>query len=414
MLGSMIPAPDIVAATNDSGDDTASRYRYQWTYAAITCCMLLDDTCDAIEVFCEYYEDVLIKHTDGTLSGLQVKTRASDQPAWTTRDSGLSSSCVRFAELELRSPGQFRAFRFLTNHPLHAGGNGQDIRYVLRTIRTTASASDLPRAVATFLDHVARGVGCSAEVAITALSKTDAIDDLPKLPDIEARLVDTLTAVWPRAAECSHASVVRVARSIATECGRASSLAHQNVLPAYLPATSNPETAELAARLKGKRIDRLRLLELLERGLNEAAPLDGNPESCIEPGAGKRDLLLRKLDAGGFSAVSCNSASDLRDKADYLGIVWTKKHGRELGLQRYGHVLSLVLSDAARAFETSRNDKHPFGVNMLSELRSRFQQRRKEGSQLYDCSDEHLEGFAFSLTAQCKVQWSLDGTWEAQ
>jgi hypothetical protein len=35
---------------------------------------------------------------------------------------------------------------------------------------------------------------------------------------------------------------------------------------------------------------------------------------------GSTDLLYKKLDAGGFSAVSRNSAEDLRDKADYLGI----------------------------------------------------------------------------------------------
>mgnify|MGYP000891921767 CR=1 FL=1 len=113
--------------------------------------------------------------------------------------------------------------------------HAQDIRYVLQTIKTTASVSNLPRAVADFLDHVVKGAGCTAEVAIAALSRTDAIDDLPKLPDVEARLVDTLTAVWPRAADCSHASVVRVARSIATECGRARLLKKNfNMTPANL------------------------------------------------------------------------------------------------------------------------------------------------------------------------------------
>jgi hypothetical protein len=70
-----VPAPDTVPATGDPGDDTANRYRYQWTYAAIVCCMLLDDTLDVTEVFCEHHEDVLSKHTDGTFSGLQIKTR---------------------------------------------------------------------------------------------------------------------------------------------------------------------------------------------------------------------------------------------------------------------------------------------------------------------------------------------------
>lgn len=409
-----VPSPDTVPATGDPGDDTARRYRYQWTYAAIVCCMLLDEAEDVIEVFCEHHEDVLIKHIDGTFSGLQIKTRDSDQGVWKASDDAARGSCVRFAKIEAAFPGRFRAFRFLTNHPLYAAGNGKDLCYVLHTIRAVASETKLSRPVARFLTHIASEAGCTTEVAIAALAKTSASDDLPKLPDIEMRLVTALTGVWTRAADCSHASVVRAARSLVSECGRASSLAHQDVLPAYLPATGDPPGKELAARLEGKRIAQARVLNVLDFGLNETAPLDGEPESCVEPGTGATDLLLRKLHAGGFSAVSRNSAKDLRDKADYLGIVWTKKHGRTSGLQRYGHVRSLVLSDAARAYEARRNAGHPFGLQMLSELRSRFQHRRTEGSQLYECSNEHLEGFAYSLTSECKVQWSLDRPWEAE
>lgn len=411
MADGIVPAPDAVLATGDPGDDTARRYHYQWRYAAIVCCMLLDDTEDVAEVFCEQHEDVLVKHTDATFTGLQVKTRSSDQEVWKTGDPAVRSSCARFAKLEADFPGRFRAFRFLTNHPLHAAKNGQDLCYVLATIRASTAVAGLPVPVWTFLSRVAREAGCSNEVAFVALSKTEARDDLPRLPDIEARLVATLTSVWTRAAECSHLSVVRAARALVDECGRASSLAHEDTLPAYLPVVATPGETELAARLLGKRIDKARVLGVLDQGLNTTATLDGDPESCVAPGTGTTGLLLKKLDAGGFSAVSRNSAEDLRDKADYLGIVWTKKHGRTLGLQRYGHVRSLVLSDAGRAFESTQREGQPFGLQMLSELRTRFQQRRQDGSQLYDCSNEHLEGFAYSLTSECKVQWSL-GSWE--
>ncbi len=83
---------------------------------------------------------------------------------------------------------------------------------------------------------------------------------------------------------------------------------------------------ELSARLAGKRMTSTRVAAILEHGLNETAPLAGDPDFYLEPGMGTTTLLRRKLDAGGFSAVSRNSAEDLRDKADYLGIVWTKKH----------------------------------------------------------------------------------------
>ena len=404
--------PDAVPAAGDPGDDTARRYRYQWSYAAIVSCMLLDDTEDIEEVFCEHHEDILLKHRDCTFTGLQVKTRRSDQEVWRANDAAVRDSCVRFVKLEAAFPGCFRTFRFLTNHPLFAARNGRDLRYVLSTIRAAAVLGDLPRPMGAFLSRVARLAGCSDDVAFVALTKTEARDDLPRLPDVQLRLVSALTDVWARAAECSYTRVARAARTLVLECERASTLEHEDVLPAYIAAAARPDDTELAARLAGKRVGRERVLAVLDRGLNEAIPLLGDPALCSAPGSGNRDLLLRKLDAGGFSAVSCNSAEDLRDKADYLGIVWTTKHGTPSGLQRYGHVRSLVLSDAAGAFEVARVEGQPFGLQMLSELRSRFRGRHLDGSLLYDCSNEHLEGFAYSLTSECKVQWSLDRPWE--
>jgi hypothetical protein len=142
--------------------------------------------------------------------------------------------------------------------------------------------------------------------------------------------------------------------------------------------------------------------------------LESTVDSHTPLGAGTSDLLLRKLDAGGFSAVSRNSAIDLRDKADYLGLVWLQKYGQAKGLARYGHVRSITLSDAARAFELAKNCPPPFGLQMLAAFRSRIKDRRSEGAQLYDCSNEHLEGVAYSLTSQCAVEWSLDKPWEAK
>lgn len=407
-----IPTPTDVMPQSDPGDDTARRYRYQWTYAGIVCCMILDDTEDAQEVFCEHHEDILVKHNDNSFTGIQVKTRASDQPVWKTTDDDVIRACQRFVKLEVDFPGQFRAFLFRTNHPLHSAKNGQDLCHVLESVKKAAAKADLPNYILRFISKIARLVGCSDEVAFTALSKADARSDLPKLADIEMRLVDALTSVWPHASDGSYTSVRRAGRALVEECGRASSLAHEETLPAYLSVMSRPTSVELTARLAGKRIDSVRLNSILDQGFNEKASLVGQPELLTEPGVGTTDLLCKKLDAGGFSAVSVNSAKDLRDKADYLGLVWTKKFGRKKGLERYGHVRSLILRDGADAYENTKHMGDPFGLKMRAELRHSFRERRSDGSELFDASDEHLEGFSYSLTSECKLYWSTARPWE--
>jgi hypothetical protein len=225
-------------------------------------------------------------------------------------------------ELEASFPNQFRAFKFLTNHPLFSAGNGKDLCHVLATIRAAAAKVSLPENILRFLSKVGKDAGCSDDVAFVALSKTYASDDLPRRSDIETRLWKDLSNTWKGAEEYSCASVMRAALALANECGRASSL---------------PAGTELAARLAGKRFDQARILDILNQGLNETALLEGNPESWSE--LGTSGLLMKKLDAGGLSVVSC--------KAEYLGIGWTKKYGSTSGFKRYDHILSLVLNDSA-------------------------------------------------------------------
>ena len=78
----------------------------------------------------------------------------------------------------------------------------------------------------------------------------------------------------------------------------------------------------------------------------------------------------------------------------------------------------MTRTDALRMIKRRANaadmpaSSHTFGPEMREDLRRRYQQRRSQGEQLFDCTDEHLEGIAYSLTSQCKVQWSIDRPWE--
>jgi hypothetical protein len=412
MTDPVMGSPEDTVARGDPGDETANRYRYQWIWAAIVCCMLLDDTQDAEEVFCEHHEDVLIKHKDGSFTGHQVKTRSEDQPLWRVNDQAVFTACVRFARLESEYPGRFRHFYFLTNHLLHSAGNGQDLPHVLRLITNAATVADLSSNITSWIRRVARNAEVTDEVAFVAMSKTRAKADLPKLRDAVMRLIDTIVQCWAPATECSHESVKRAAYALIDECSRASSLDQEQLLPAYMVTAADGD-ADVAGRIDGKRMTLRRVQSTLEQGRDCTATLAGDPDLYVEPGGGSIELLRKKLDAGGFSVVSRNSAEDLRNRAEYLGIGWIKKHGPDEGLKRYDHVCALVLNDAARALEVTPREADDFGPRMREGLRRRFRERRTDGSQLYDCTDDHLEGIAFSLTAQCKVVWSHGKSWEA-
>lgn len=413
MPNTPVPAPDNLPALGDPGDETANRFRFQWAWAAIVCCMVLDETLDVEEVFCEHHEDVLIRHQDGTFTGHQVKTRGNDQPLWKAEDQAVLSACSRFSQLESEFPGKFRHYCFLSNHPLHSSGNGKDLGYILELIKEAASITDLPDGIARWVKRIAREARVSETIAFSALSITVVDANLPKLRDTLMRLIDTIAQCWSSATDCSHDALKRAAKSLIEECCNASSLNHYQLLPAYLLTAIDPD-GDMRSRIEGKRMTRERINRVLEIGRDSAATLDGDPNLWVRPGEGSPELLRKKLQAGGFSSVAMTSAEDLRNKADYLGLTWIQKYGRDTGLGRYNHIRSLVLSDAGRAFDASQIETDGFGPIMREDLRSRLHQRTEDRCQIFDCTVDHLEGIAFTLTAQCKITWSHARPWELQ
>ena len=404
------PSPDKVQATGDPGDETARRYVYQWTYAAILCVALLDDAMDIVAVFCEHHEDVLLKHADGSFTGYQVKTRVADADPWSANDEAIIKTCARFANLESQFPGRFREFILATNHIFVTNRNTKTcLPYLLDLARSADDVDSSLPILGRYLNKVAQRVGCSRAVALAALKKTRCDSTPPKLDDISIRLIGTLTHCWPRSAECSYDAVKAATRALIAACQDASALGHSQVLPGYFAISRDSVEAELQRRIDGKRLDRGRIKRILDGALDGPGVLEGPIDDVPEPGSSSRSLLTRKLDAGGFSALSIASAIDLRNKADYQGIQWINRFGKRDGLRRYDHIRSVVLCDCADAYEKTRTHEEQFGRAMLNSLRHQFTERRVTGgTPLYDSLNEHLEGFAYVLTGECKVWWSRE------
>ena len=411
VVGPASPSPEYSLTTNDGGDETASRYRFQYICAATLCCALFDETEDVQEIYCEHHEDILTKHTDGTFSGYQVKTRDTNQPAWRTSDPGIWHAIQKFVRLEAEYSANFRSFHVLTNHFFYAANAATSLPYVFEQIRKVDTVDQLPSPIKNLLRQLVTATETSENVAFRALRKATASCELPKLRDAMTRLIQTLAECWEDASECTHDVIQKAAQGLVDECARASALDHSQLLRAYAPAVVH-STPDPQARIDGKRMSVERVQRALRNGMTSTAPLVGPPKRELNLGEGRTDLLRTKLDAGGFSIVSCNSAEDLRTKADYLAIASVNRLGQTVGLRRYEHMRSLVLSDASRALEQVRREDARFGPAMREALRGRFRERRAHAESLYDYSDEHMEGVAYSLTAQCEVQWSVDRPWE--
>jgi hypothetical protein len=400
--------------SNDIGDEITNRFRYQWFISAITCCMLLDQSEDIQEVFCEHHEDILIKHLNGLFTGIQIKTRESDQPLWKASDESVINAFTKFVSLDNKYKNQFQSFIFITNHPLHSLLNGQNISFLLCKIRNTLDFASLDSIAKTFVKKISKKTLISEEHTFFSLKKVSISHDFPKLRDASLRLIETIVSVWDKANGVSYDGIKRASSNLIDACFRASSLASQDLLPAYLPISSIGVKKEIKERITGKLFNKQRVYDILLQGLDETIPLSCDPMFLEDIRTDNTELLRKKLSAGGFSAVSTIYAEDLRDTADYAGMRLIQKYGYKHGLEKYHELRLKVQGDAAKQFEKNKKDNELFGLNMLLSLRDNIKNRFASGEQFYGFSIEHLEGLAYSLTSQCKIMWSIDRPWEVE
>lgn len=406
---SQVPTPINVQAADDPGDDTARRFAFQWTYAAIQACSIFDDSMDVLEVFCEHHEDVLLKHGDGTFTGVQVKTRETGGNPWTATEESIFGACCRFVCLENLFPGRFRCFIVATNHTfLSNKTTGTCLPHLLDLAQRAADETSADPTLKRHLKKLNKKTGHPESVCLATLKKCKCDHSLPKLDHVKQELANTLSESWEGAADAALPALIRAADGLTAECQRASSLDHAQTLPRYVSASVTAADAAIEATINGKRLNRERVERVLRDALAATSlltsPTPPRPEGAV-PGRTKLDV---KLNAGGFSTVSITAAKELRDKADYKSLEWMSRLGENEGLKRHEHIRTVVLRDCADAFELTKAQNGQFGLAMRSALRARFLERRAQpqGTTLFDCLDEHLEGHAYSLTKECKVWWS--------
>ena len=85
---------------NDPGDEVASRFDYQYTYAAIRAAGLVAGAGLYTEVICENHEDFLLKTEAGTYVGTQIKTRKITLPPFKATENQVISALAKFCRLD--------------------------------------------------------------------------------------------------------------------------------------------------------------------------------------------------------------------------------------------------------------------------------------------------------------------------
>ena len=401
-------SPAEIAAQGDPGDETARRYFYQWSYTAVLACELLDADGQIIEIYCEHHDDILARRRDNKYHAIQVKTRQLGSELWKSGDDEMTGALVRFAKLEHEYPNQFWRYTIATNHQFfEVRDNGSNLPYLLRLAVALADGGEPDGCLANFIKKLTKASTCDQVVVLKMLKKASCDHRLPKLDGILRELCDSIRVCCPDGADASYGTLAAVAEAVTAEVSRAASLQHGQSIPLYLSLRWDAADAAVSLLIAGKRLTRERLQAVLTGAFGNGellAPAD--PSSPRPPSSGDT-RLRKKLDAGGLSAMTVDAARDCFSAAFKQQREWAAKYGEKRALERYHHISTIMRAEAAQAYEETVTDAGQFGREMLKALRERLRQRRQNGSaELMGCVDEHLLGYAYMLTDDCKVWWS--------
>lgn len=391
--------PDEIACTNDPGDETQRRFRYQAAYAAIKCLSLLDDSSLIDCIYCEHHEDILVKHKDNSFIGLQVKTRASGQP-FQANDEQVYKSIKKFVEHEIQFPRSFLHYVLVANCGFwKANKTDKNLNYILE-LANNCHINDLDKLdinLTKFIKTIDQEMGNTCHdisaIIIKTLQKTK-LEVSPGLADIDAKLVDLISRVPKiKERELRYDQLNKITHELINKCLNAASLVENSPTEAYYILKPNPEDEKTKMIIQGKKIAINTILELVDEfSLNDQYLLRSSNCLPLKELPRGTTVMEKKMAAGGISLNNIELMKDNKISAEYGLIQLSKKLGKKKADQRYQHLITVVNNVCQEVHDLSYQDKELFGKKMLTQIRERLQIRYdKEKSELFGFRYEHCD-----------------------
>jgi len=167
-------SPDSVLDGNDPGDDVGSRFRYQYSHAAVNAVRILTEPETVECIICENHEDFLVKLIGGKFVAVQIKTRNLDLPRLKCSDPVVLKSLAKFCVLDSTFPDQFDSFDLTTNHTFWDDKDDQsNLVWLLNDLKAKPSVKGLkqtnPKRIA--VERIAEQAGLSLDEVVATLCR---------------------------------------------------------------------------------------------------------------------------------------------------------------------------------------------------------------------------------------------------
>lgn len=401
------PDPAEILATNDPGDDVLRRFRYQLTYAGILCVTMVDSD-DLEEIFCEHHEDVLVRHSDQTYSGIQIKTKDINLPPFNIDDESILKSIKRFILLELQFPNKFRAFSIVSNHGFDKSKPATCIRTLIEHCKNGEKVEILKLRSKTkkFIKDLCSLTECSEDFAIAVIGKIR-LKSFATLQHIYINLRNHLKNC-KLLKGTTESKIQEVSDLLILKCLNASSLvmSDESILFKYITGEKKIEDI-VQNTIRDKAITKIDFQQWLSQQKDLPGTLllkDRNKPS--DDTTGYRILEI-KMDAGGIDSENITAVKDFKYAFEQFSVASLYKNPDEAE-KKYSHIMAVTQNLCKEVYdEENIADGEIKGQKMLIGVRKEIKERKKlDNLAFLDYPYEHVLGAVGVLTESCKVWWT--------
>ena len=401
--------------SNDPGDETQKRFRYQAAYAAIQSLSLLEGS-EICSIYCEHHEDILVKRQDKTFVGIQVKTRANGKEPFKANDEEIKKSIKRFYEHDCRFSNSFLRYVLVANCGFwHDKKNGTNLQYILKLAEANTDLKNIDKTLKSFISKLYIFLNENKSLTnedeyLTLINflKKVTLHQSPGLDDIEASLFSKLTKI-SNIEDLRVDQVNRITKSLIDKCLNAASLVCDSPKEGYFSILANPDEEKTNLIIQPKQITKEIILALIKEVENDQSLLCGwNQIALSEMPKGMKKLDL-KMAMGGISPSNIELAKDHKTSVETQLLTWFHKYGEKKADKQYQHIKTLVRNQCQEAHDLTSINDECFGKQMLIKTRERLcLVHNQESSSLFGLRYEHLLGIAGMLTEECKIWWSAE------
>lgn len=391
----------------DDGAETLKRYRFQITYSAIISLNMLSENVKVKEIFCEHYEDILLKLVNDKFVGVQVKTRDINLGPFCANDPPIEKSLVRFIELEKLFGNQFQHYTIVSNVGFKKSASNFDLQNIIKLAKEGNEDNLLKNRSKTkkWIEKIAKETHCKNYDIINILKKINLKGDAASIESIFNNLVAKIGKI-ESLNEQTLGTLEAIAESIIMKHFDASSLNHSENLNEYYVTSSNPEEDQIKEIIDSKKITCTIINTLIQDKISEPITLfiKNNSELGKIP-TGERKLEV-KMDRGGISYDNIVLQKDLKYSTEKQISSWIYKYNEEKANMKYNQVKLIVNNECQESYDENKNTLR-FGQQMLIDVRKRLKKRfKEEKASFFDLKYEHLLGMVGILTEECKIWWS--------